>query len=130
LRPHRSSHPKGGFPVYAKIQKICNLVIMSEQEKNPKEASNIFHSIMKASVSKPEKTSVNTEDLKERFERYLTELHVNGLNSTDKFTRSRYFNGKVDEFYQKEIGSGLSRNELAVLLSPIRVKFQIIFIEN
>ncbi|RKR84866.1 hypothetical protein BDD43_5119 [Mucilaginibacter gracilis] len=26
---------------------------MAEDKKNPKEASNIFHSIMKASVSKP-----------------------------------------------------------------------------
>jgi len=61
---------------------------MSEQEKNPKEASNIFHSIMKASVSKkatekkeaipielleemhadlPDANNVNTDFIKKQF---------------------------------------------------------------
>ena len=50
--PHKKVHPrinKPAFYFYYNVKNLLYLYTMSDN-KNPKEASNIFHSIMKASV--------------------------------------------------------------------------------
>ncbi len=50
---------------------------MADDKKNPKEASNIFHSIMKASVTPPKK--LTDEDIitavKQRFDKKIERLN-------------------------------------------------------
>lgn len=69
-------------------------------------------------------------DIENKFTDYIKSVIAIGVSSNDKLIRSRYFNSKVDEFYlqQLKLNPNMTRVELVIILSQLRVRYQVEFV--